>query len=113
MSRYKEIIKYAKIIHESKKAKIISECINNMVSEWHKLKEGDKKEVARVIAGSHKFSEFLLLMNGIEKRNTLSGDLAVNKGICPFPDQCDERFKCTKNSCSYDTCSNGFAYRMS
>lgn len=40
-------------------------------------------------------------------------NLATNKGTCPFPNECDERFKCTKSSCHYDTCSNGFAYRMS
>lgn len=39
--------------------------------------------------------------------------LAVNKGTCPFPNECDERFICIKSDCYYDTCSNGFAYRMS
>lgn len=40
-------------------------------------------------------------------------NLAVRKGVCPFPRDCDLRFTCEKNYCNHDTCSNGFTYRMS
>ena len=42
-----------------------------------------------------------------------AGKLAVQKGICPFPDSCNEREFCTNDRCSADVCSNGYAYRMS
>jgi hypothetical protein len=42
-----------------------------------------------------------------------AGRLAVQKGVCPFPESCKERFQCTRDSCNADTCSNGYAYRMS
>lgn len=42
-----------------------------------------------------------------------AGKLAVQKGIRPFPDSCNEREFCTKDNCNADVCSNGYAYRMS
>lgn len=42
-----------------------------------------------------------------------AGKLAVQKGICPFPDRCKERKYCTADRCNADVCDNGFAYRMS
>jgi hypothetical protein len=39
--------------------------------------------------------------------------LAVNRGVCPFPSECSIRDKCVKKHCNYDTCVNGYAYRMS
>ena len=42
-----------------------------------------------------------------------AGKLAVQKGICPFPDSCNKREFCTKDRCNADVCSNGHAYRMS
>lgn len=39
--------------------------------------------------------------------------LAVESGVCPYPNQCQERKTCTKSYCSYDTCSNGWCYRFS
>ncbi len=41
------------------------------------------------------------------------GNLATQKGICPFPNNCDERNRCTLNSCNADTCDNGYAFRWS
>ena len=41
------------------------------------------------------------------------GNLAVQKGVCPFSSSCNKREYCTKDSCSADVCSNGYAYRMS
>lgn len=37
----------------------------------------------------------------------------VAEGRCPFPTFCDKWFTCTKVNCRADTCSNGYAYRMS
>lgn len=31
---------------------------------------------------------------------------------CPFPGHCDMRDRCKKESCGYDACSYGYAYRM-
>lgn len=39
--------------------------------------------------------------------------LAVVKGICPFPESCNNRSFCEKDFCNADVCSNGYAYRMS
>jgi hypothetical protein len=39
--------------------------------------------------------------------------LAIQTGVCSFPDSCNERKTCTKTYCNADVCSNGFAYRMS
>jgi hypothetical protein len=41
------------------------------------------------------------------------GNLAVQKGICPFPESCNEASCCTKDRCNADCCSNGYAYRAS
>jgi hypothetical protein len=50
------------------------------------------------------------LQNEYEKQN---GNLAVQKGICPFPEKCSVRNSCIKNSCNADVCSNGYTYRFS
>lgn len=39
--------------------------------------------------------------------------LAVVRGVCPFPAQCNLRESCTLKRCNADVCSNGFAYRYS
>jgi len=44
---------------------------------------------------------------------TTSPKLAVIKGICPFDMSCNLRNTCTKDKCSADTCSGGYAYKMS
>lgn len=41
------------------------------------------------------------------------GKLATQKGICPFPKECSKAKYCTADRCNADTCSNGYAYRMS
>lgn len=40
-------------------------------------------------------------------------DLAVNKGICPFPNSCNKRDFCTKVYCNYNECDNGHCFRRS
>lgn len=40
-------------------------------------------------------------------------NLAVQKGVCSFPNCCDAADYCTKDHCHFDTCANGHAYRMS
>lgn len=40
-----------------------------------------------------------------------NNNLAVQKGICPFPNFCNRREYCTKDSCHYDGCSNGHPFR--
>jgi len=42
-----------------------------------------------------------------------NNNLAVQKGICPFPESCSLVNDCTKDYCNADTCSNGYAYRFS
>jgi len=42
-----------------------------------------------------------------------NNNLAVQKGICPFPKECNLKDSCIKNYCNADTCSNGYAYRFS
>ena len=46
----------------------------------------------------------------IERQNN---NLSIQKRICPFPESCSLINSCTKNYCNADTCSNGYAYRMS
>lgn len=48
-----------------------------------------------------------------EYPESINKKLAVYKGICPFPNDCNKRKTCTKDDCSADTCSNGYAYRFS
>lgn len=43
----------------------------------------------------------------------IRGSLAVDRGVCPFPYHCDRRFTCTKTSCHFDECRNGYAFRRS
>lgn len=50
-------------------------------------------------------------LKAVEDRK--AGRLAVQKGVCPFPNECNKRFTCTADSCNADTCVNGFAYKMS
>jgi len=45
-----------------------------------------------------------------EKENN---NLAIQKGICPFPEDCNEKDSCIKNHCNADCCDNGYCYRMS
>ena len=40
-------------------------------------------------------------------------NLAVQKGVCPFPESCNLVDSCTKNHCRADVSQNGHAYRMS
>jgi uncharacterized protein YydD (DUF2326 family) len=42
-----------------------------------------------------------------------AGKLATQKEICPFPEKCSRAKFCTYDRCNADTCSNGYAYRMS
>lgn len=49
----------------------------------------------------------------LHEKYKAEGKLAVQTGVCPFPDDCKHRDTCTVKSCNYDTCSNGHAYRFS
>lgn len=51
-----------------------------------------------------------LLQAETERQNN---NLAIQKEIYPFPESCSLINFCTKNYCNADTCSNGYAYRMS
>lgn len=42
-----------------------------------------------------------------------AGKLAVQRGICPFPNDCNEREYCTRDWCNADTCDDGRVYRRS
>ncbi len=55
--------------------------------------------------------EAIKLLQAEEDRK--AGKLAIQKGICPFPNDCKERNYCIADRCNADTCDNGFTYRMS
>ncbi len=88
---YKEIIK------------TITEQINNInkdISELQKTKQTkvDAKEAIEKLQTEY------------EKENN---NLAIQKKICPFPEDCNLVDSCIKNYCNADVCDNGYAYRMS
>lgn len=51
------------------------------------------------------------MMQGEEEKK--KGNLAVQKGICPFPEACNKRYWCTKDRCNHDQCDNGHSFRGS
>ncbi len=88
---YKEIIK------------TINQQVNDISKQINQLQNDQKIKVEAMKAIEKLQAEY-------EKEN---GNLAIQKGVCPFPDSCSIATVCTKNSCNADTCSNGYAYRMS
>jgi hypothetical protein len=76
-----------------------------------------KKEIESKITELHKEEDaykdahqsLRKLQGKFEEKNN---NLATQKGVCPFPNACRERFYCTEG-CNADACDNGFAYRMS
>ena len=69
------------------------------------------QELATKRQEHEKARDAIVLLQAEEDRK--AGKLAVQKGICPFPDRCKERKYCTADRCNADVCDNGFAYRMS
>lgn len=69
------------------------------------------QELTKKKQGREKARDAIRLLQAEEDRK--AGKLAVQKGICPFPESCNEREFCTSDKCNADTCSNGYAYRMS
>lgn len=77
--------------------------IQNLQNQIYELSERKKER--------EKARESIRLLQAEEEKKV--GNLAVQKGICPFPDACEKAKYCTLNRCNADTCSNGYAYRMS
>lgn len=85
--------------------------LNTKLNEFKKEYENQIKE---------KEKEIKNVENAIKELEKIQADydreqrnLAVQKGVCPFPKECNERDYCTKDRCNADVCSNGYAYRMS
>lgn len=57
-------------------------------------------------------SQIHKIVSDITKQLPIENKTALEKGICPFPDDCDGRDSCTYNHCNADVCSNGYAYKM-
>ncbi len=70
-----------------------------------------EQELATKRQEREKARDAINLLQAEEDRK--NGKLAVQKGICPFPNDCKEKRTCTKDRCNVDTCDNGFTYRMS
>ncbi len=81
--------------------------IDNQISDLNK--QISKLQEERKVKTNAK-EAIELLQAETEKQNN---NLAIQKEICPFPESCSLVNSCTKNYCNADTCSNGYAYRMS
>lgn len=88
---YKEIIK------------TLNEQISNLAKQIRELQDYQKIKTDARKAIEKLQAEY-------EKENN---NLAVQKGVCPFPDKCNLKDECIKNSCNADVCDNGHCYRMS
>jgi len=86
--------------------KIIEDIQNKISDIDKKIKELQKEKEVYL-----NFIKSVRDMKAIEDRK--AGRLAVQKGICPFPDSCNQRNYCTADHCNADACSNGYAYRTS
>lgn len=69
------------------------------------------RELSEKRQGREKARTSILLLQAEE--DAKAGKLATQKGICPFPKECSKAKTCTADRCNADTCSNGYAYRMS
>ena len=81
----------------------LSEQINDINQQIIKLTEDKNNKIKAKDA-------IELLQCELEAKNN---NLAIQKGICPFDKECSLIKTCTKDYCNADTCSNGYAYRMS
>ena len=74
--------------------------VNKQITDLQKNKQIkiDAKEAIKILQAEY------------ERDNN---NLAVQKGICPFPENCKLVKECVLNYCSADCCDNGYAYRMS
>ncbi len=86
--------------------KIIEDIQNKITEIDKKVKELQKEREVYL-----NFIKSVRDMKAVEDRK--AGRLAVQKGICPFPDSCNQRNYCTADNCNADACSNGYAYRTS
>ncbi len=78
-----------------------------------KIKEIDK-QIKELQKEQKAYSDVIIAireMQAVEDKR--AGRLAVQKGICPFPNCCNQRNYCTKDSCNADVCDNGYCYRQS
>ncbi|MCD5384910.1 MAG: hypothetical protein LRZ94_01170 [Candidatus Pacebacteria bacterium] len=78
--------------------------------ENEKLRRGIKKLGAEAKALD---DECQALRAKLGEENRKLGRLAVQRGVCPFPESCNSRHTCTDTRCNADVCSNGYAYRFS
>jgi len=88
---YKEIIK------------ILNQQISDIAKQIRELQSSQKTKMDAQKAIEKLQSEY-------EKDNN---NLAIQKGICPFPESCSLVDDCIKNYCNADECSNGYAFRRS
>lgn len=86
------------------------EILNNLHEELNLLNK-EKCELIDRIKKKEKAYETIAELQAEQHKN--EGKLAVQKGICPFPEECSLNKSCVKDRCNADTCSNGYAYRFS
>jgi len=85
--------------------KLIKEILEKKREIVEKISELQKQKRAY----ENVYNSIKELQSQYDKENN---NLAYQKGICPFPKECDQKDYCTKG-CNADTCNNGHAYRMS
>lgn len=78
-----------------------------------RIRELDK-QIAELSGKRQQYIKALEVLRKLQaEEDAKAGRLAVQRGVCPFPNSCDEREYCTRDHCDADTCTNGYAYRMS
>jgi hypothetical protein len=89
---------------------MFTDILNHIDTEIQDL-NSQIRELSEKRQGREKARTSILLLQAEEDQK--AGKLATQKGICPFPEACSKANYCTADRCNADTCSNGYAYRMS
>jgi len=88
---------------------LTQEKLNKLNNELNQLKLHIKEKEKDIERTKEIIKELKIMQGNYDRENY---NLSTQKGICPFPDQCNEKDFCT-SGCHADVCSNGFTYRMS
>ena len=84
--------------------------LTDIKEKMDKIKEQIKKFEKELKVYKDAYEAILKLQARYDKE---MGNLAVQKGVCPFPEECNRREYCTTDYCNADACDNGHCYRMS